>query len=99
MDTICIPRIGRGSSPGPNMSGTNVVLQGGITKIVIGGRICGGNEIGGEGVSGRGVGVIACVGVVRIRSRLIGSSKKVLGRKRSYGAQNPTLGRLGPRIG
>lgn len=74
-----------------------MALQGGICKVVIGGRVGGGNEIGsGEGV-GRDVRVVvACVGVVR--SRLIGSAKKVLGRKRPYGAQNPTLGRLGPRI-
>lgn len=99
MDTICIPGIGRGSSPGPNMRSANVVLQGWICEVVIGRRLCGGNEIdGGERVSGRGMGGVACVGV-RIRSRLIGSAKKVLGRKRSYGAQNPTLGRLGPRIG
>jgi len=39
---------------------------------------------------------MASVGI-GVRSRLIGSAKKVLGRKRSYGAQNPTLGRLGPR--
>ena len=92
MDTICIPGIGRGSSPGPNMRSANVVLQGWICEVVIGRRLCGGNEVGGgERVS------VACVGV-RMRSRLIGSAKKVLGRKRSYGAQNPTLGRLGPRI-
>jgi hypothetical protein len=73
-----------------------MALQGGICKVVIGGRVGGGNEIGsGEGV-GRDVRVVACVGVVL--SRLIGSAKKVLGRKRPYGAQNPTLGRLGPRI-
>jgi hypothetical protein len=73
-----------------------MALQGGICKVVIGGRVSGGNEIGsGEGVS-RDVRVVACVGVVL--SRLIGSAKKVLGRKRPYGAQNPTLGRLGPRI-
>jgi hypothetical protein len=73
-----------------------VALQGGICKVVIGGRVCGGNEIAsGEGV-GRDVRVVACVGVVC--SRLIGSAKKVLGRKRPYGAQNPTLGRLGSRI-
>lgn len=71
-----------------------MALQGGICKVVIGGRVGGGNEIGsGEGV-GRDVRGVACVGVVR--SRLI--AKKVLGRKRPYGAQNPTLGRLGPRI-
>lgn len=73
-----------------------MALQGGICKVVIGGRVGGGNEIScGEGV-GRDVRVVACVGVVL--SRLIGSAKKVLGRKRPYGAQNPTLGRLGPRI-
>ena len=73
-----------------------MALQGGICKVVIGGRVGGGNEIGsGEGV-GRDVRGVACVGVVR--SRLIGSTKKILGRKRPYGAQNPTLGRLGPRI-
>jgi hypothetical protein len=73
-----------------------VALQGGICKVVIGGRVDGGNEIvSGEGVS-RDVRGVACVGVVR--SGLIGSAKKVLGRKRPYGTQNPTLGRLGPRI-
>jgi len=61
-----------------------VALQGGICKVVIGGRIGGGNEIGsGEGVR-RDVGGVACVGVVR--SRMIGSAKKVLGRKRAYRA-------------
>ena len=74
-----------------------MALQGGICKVVIGGRVGGGNEIGsGEGV-GRDVRGVACVGMV-VRSRLIGSAKNVLGRKRPYGAQNPTLGRLGPRI-
>jgi hypothetical protein len=73
-----------------------MALQGGICKVVVGGRVGGGNEVGsGEGI-GRDVRVVACVGVVL--SRLIGSAKKVLGRKRPYGAQNPTLGRLGPRI-
>lgn len=73
-----------------------MALQGGICKVVIWGRVDGGNEIvSGEGVRGD-VRVAACVGVVR--SGLIGSAKKVLGRKRPYGAQNPTLGRLGPRI-
>ena len=97
MDTVCIPGIGRGSSPGPNMGSTNVALQGGICKVVIGRRVRGGNEIGRGEIGGRRVGGIACVGV-GVRSRLIGRAKKVLGRKRPYGAQNPTLGRLGPRI-
>ena len=96
MNTVCIPGIGRGSSPGPNMRGANMALQGGIRKVVIGGRVRGGNEIG-RGEIGRGMRGVACVGVL-VRSRLIGSAKKVLGRKRPYGAQNPTLGRLGPRI-
>lgn len=96
MNAVCIPGIGRGSCPCPNMRGANVALQGGICKVVVGGRIDRGNEIGsGEGV-GRDVRGVACVGVVC--SRLIGSAKNVLGRKRPYGAQNPTLGRLGPRI-
>lgn len=95
MNTVCIPGIGRGSSPGPNVGSANVALQGGICEVVIWGRVRGGNKI--VRVEGVGVGRVACVGV-GVLSRLIGSAKKVLGRKRPYGAQNPTLGRLGPRI-
>ncbi len=59
-----------------------MALQGGICKVVIGRRVGGGNEVGsGEGVD-RGVRGVACVGVVR--SRVIGSAKKVPGRKRPY---------------
>ena len=101
MDAVCIPGIGRGSSPGPNMGSTDMVLQGGIGKVVIGRRVGRGNEIRGrKGKNGRGMGGVAYVGV-GVRSRLIGRAKEVLGRKRSYirrGTQNPTLGRLGPRI-
>jgi hypothetical protein len=101
MDAVCIPGIGRGSGPRPNVGGSNVVLQGGISKVVIGGRVGRRNEIGGrKGKGGRGMGEVAYMGV-GVHSRLIGSAKEVLGRKRSHirrGTQNPTLGRLGPRI-
>ena len=97
MNAVCIPGIGRGCSPGPNMRRANVALQGGIRKVVIGGRVRGGNEIG-RGEIGRVVRGVACVGVGVLSRLMIGSAKKILGRKRPYGAQNPTLGRLGPRI-
>jgi hypothetical protein len=78
-----------------------MVLQGGISKIVIGRGVGRRDEIGGrEGKGGRGMGEVAYMRV-GVRSRLIGSAKEVLGRKRSHirrGTQNPTLGRLGPRI-
>lgn len=101
MDAVCIPGIGRCGSPGPYMGSADMVLQGGISKVVIGRGVGGGNEIRGrERISGGGMGRVAYVGV-GVRSRLIGSAKDILGRKRPYsrrGTQNPTLGRLGPRI-